>query len=338
MNSTNFDQRVPSVLLIAPDFFGYDEEISVTIESKGFEVTRLYDRPFNSAFMKGLSKVSNSLVSRLVETRYKKVITNFPCDKFEKVLVMSGQTVSIAVLKTIRAKNKDAKLILYLWDSLEMRPWAKEKFDFYDEVVTFDHQNAVKYGLKFRPLFSSYKERETASKIIYDLCFIGTCHNDRYKIVNNVTAIIKNKKFFKFLYLQAPWVYFLYKLFNPCFKQARYADFNFNGMAKSAVDNVFDSSKVILDIEDPRQKGLTIRTYDALMARKKIITTNSEINKYKLFNPSNICVIDRNNIEIDCIFFETPFEDYSESTIHQFSCSQWVDDIFYGVSDDKFLV
>ena len=280
-----------NVLFIAPVFFGYDHEIEKTIVSKGYKITRLYDRPFDSAFMKGLSKVSNTLVCKLVEKRYLAEISKFPNHYFDKVLVITGQTLSDRVLDFIRLKNKSASLILYMWDAINMRPWIEKKFVHYDKVFTFDHNCAEVYGLLFRPLFTSYKFQSDSLNKKYDLSFVGTCHNDRFAVVSIVSQKIGTKSFHRFLYLQARWVFWVYKIINPAFRDAKSSDFSFKGIPKAEVDKIFDSSSVILDIEDPRQKGLTIRIFDALAARKKVITTNNEIKKYPLLDSITLSII-----------------------------------------------
>jgi hypothetical protein len=326
-----------NVLFIAPVFFGYDREIEKTIVSKGYKITRLYDRPFDSAFMKGLSKISNALVCKLVEKSYLAELSKFPDEYFDKVLVITGQTLSERVLNFVRRKNKSARLILYMWDAINMRPWVKKKFVHYDYVFTFDHSCAENYGLLFRPLFTSYQVQSDSINQRYDLSFVGTCHNDRFAIVSMVSQKIGAKTFHRFLYLQARWVFWVYKIINPSFRDAKSRDFSFKGIPKAEVDKIFDSSSVILDIEDPRQKGLTIRIFDALAAKKKVITTNNEIEKYKLFDSNNILVIDRKKCDIDLGFFDTPFSEYTSEISDTFSCSDWVEDVFNTAGQSKFL-
>ena len=43
--------------------------------------------------------------------------------------------------------------------------------------------------------------------------------------------------------------------------------------------SLYKESEVILDINHPGQNGLTMRTFEALGAGKKLITTNTEIKK-----------------------------------------------------------
>ena len=65
----------------------------------------------------------------------------------------------------------------------------------------------------------------------------------------------------------------------------------------------YQKSKVILDINHPYQRGLTLRTFEALGA-KKIITTNQEIKKFPFYNENNVFVIDRTNIRLNKSFLK----------------------------------
>jgi hypothetical protein len=84
---------------------------------------------------------------------------------------------------------------------------------------------------------------------------------------------------------------------------------------------------MILDIEHPKQTGLTIRTLETLGARKKLITTNSSVKDYDFYRDSNICVVDRNDPVIPQCFFDTPYQDVSDAIFNRYRLSGWMDEI-----------
>ena len=58
------------------------------------------------------------------------------------------------------------------------------------------------------------------------------------------------------------------------------------------------------------QVGLTIRTFEALHLKKKLITSNKNIMKYEFYTPNNIYVIDENSEnKIPNEFFESDFDE-----------------------------
>jgi hypothetical protein len=71
-----------------------------------------------------------------------------------------------------------------------------------------------------------------------------------------------------------------------------------------------------------------MRTFEALGAGKKIITTNKEIKKYSFYNSNNIFVIDRENIELEKAFFESNFNPINEVMLSEMSIRGWIKSVF----------
>ncbi len=99
-------------------------------------------------------------------------------------------------------------------------------------------------------------------------------------------------------------------------------------MSKKQTVELVSKSKVIIDIEHLKQKGLTMRTLEMLGSNKKIITTNKEVLNYDFFDENNICVIDRNNPIINKSFFESDFRIIDEEIYNKYSINKWVETIF----------
>jgi spore maturation protein CgeB len=131
-----------------------------------------------------------------------------------------------------------------------------------------------------------------------------------------------------YLFLQAPWVATSYRLLNPSFRSVPNSMLHFAPLPREKVQRVFARSLSILDIQHPRQSGLTMRTFEALGSGKKLITTNPEIAEYDFFNSQNIRIIDRINPEIPEDFFKTPYLHPSQEVYSRHSISGWVDEIF----------
>ena len=70
-----------------------------------------------------------------------------------------------------------------------------------------------------------------------------------------------------------------------------------------------------------------MRTIEMIGMNKKIITTNQTIKEYDFYNPNNICVIDRNNININTNFFDAQYEPLSDQIYIKYSLEQWIKDI-----------
>lgn len=315
------------VLLVAPQFFGYEQEIRGEIERRGAQVDFLLDRPFASVFLKAVTRWRRQWVMAAAE-RYYRNHTNLSAD-YDYVFVVNGQTLSAAALGQWRSRFTRAKFFLYMWDSFGNREDVVGNLRFFDHAFTFDRDDAQNHRIHFRPLFfSSGFEKGVGQEIHWDISFVGTAHTDRYMVVSKVArALGSDIKAYWYLFLQAKWVYWAYKLINPGIRSAKMADFRFDPLTKADVQQVFFASAAVLDIEHPRQTGLTIRALETLGARRKLITTNSSVKSYDFFSPSNICVIDRNEPVFPLDFLQTPYIDVDPAIYERYRLEGWLDEI-----------
>ncbi len=321
------------ILFVAPSFFGYENEIKQALEQRGAQVDLLMDRPFKSSFMRGVTAINRQMVMEIANRHYQKKIIAYARSHYDLVFVINGQTLSPPILSQWRRTFPRAKFVLYAWDSIRNRQTIKKNFEFFDHCFSFDKKDADFFGLKFHPLFFSQGfENTSPQNITYDISFIGTAHTTRYSVVSMMSQFFsKNVRFYKYLYLQAKWVYFYYKATNPTYKSSVINEFAFNPLDKETVQQVFLKSKSILDIEHPLQTGLTIRSLEALGAKKKLITTNKNIIDYDFYNPENILIIDRNEPKVKEEFFYKPYIEVDSLIYEKYSISGWLDHLLQAV-------
>ena len=224
--------------------------------------------------------------------------------------------------------------IFYTWDSFENNKHPKKIIKYFDKKFSFDPNDVVKYDLNFRPLFflDHYKKiYKSETKKIYDLVFLGTAHSDRYKISNEVNDWCQNKglKTFCYYYLPGKIVYYLKRRFDKTFQQFDVKKLSFTSLSTEDILNYYDQSNLILDINHPLQKGLTLRVFEAIGAGKKLITTNQHIQKYSFYNPNNIYIINRENIKLEESFFQNKYQDISTDLYQRSSIEGWLNCLFF---------
>lgn len=317
------------VLLIAPRFFGYEADIQDELSRRGAAVDFILDRPFNSAFLKALTRFRRPWVMPAANRYMRAAIRDLGRDHYDIVLVINGQTLSRSVLNELREQYPAAKFILYMWDSAANRADSVAASETYDRALTFDREDARVHGMVFRPLFyGPGYAAPGAGKPDLQLSFVGTAHTDRYRVVSElVRQLPAGQTAWTYLYLQARWVFHLQKLVNPAFEKARIQEFSFNPLPKTVVQDVFRRSRAILDVEHPSQRGLTIRTLEALGAKKKLVTTNVEVQDYDFFRAENIAVIDRSNPKLPPGFLEQEYVPLSDQIYYFYSIAGWLDDV-----------
>jgi hypothetical protein len=316
------------VLLVVPCFFGYERDIKEELVRQGATVDWLPDRPFDTPAMTALTKLRPKWVLPAADRLYERLLQEFGATHYDLVLVVNGQTLSSHMLRRLRGAFPVAQFVLYLWDSIANRSHVRANLTLFDRIYTFDPDDAARYQLRLRPLFYGHGFNATKpmeAPAHYQISFIGTAHTDRFAVVDRLrTGLHEGVNAFWYLYLQAPWVMHFYRLTKPNMRHSRLEDFNFSPLEKKIVQSVFTESHSILDIEHPRQVGLTMRTFETLGANKKLVTTNAGVREYDFFSAENICVIDRASPRIPPKFFDTPFMPLSDKIRHRYSITGWL--------------
>jgi hypothetical protein len=83
-----------------------------------------------------------------------------------------------------------------------------------------------------------------------------------------------------------------------------------------------------VDIQHPKQQGLTMRAIEALGSRRKLLTTNASIRTYDFYSPENIRIIGRHGVALCPEFFKTPGVEVPELVYHKYSIDGWLDSVF----------
>ena len=314
------------ILFVSPEFFGYDQAICDNIKNKGGYIYRLYDRPFNNAMLHALTKLFPKFISKLLTKYYIKKLQGLEA-QIDIVFVINGQTLSKKFHDYVAAKWPKSTKILYMWDSFENRPNVRDSLKYYSKVFSFDRDACKRFGLNFRPLFFHGKTTDNFSmtRNTYLLSFIGTAHSDRYKILTKLYSQFQDAKVYKFLFLKAKWVYWLYRLFDKNYRQANLSEFHFYPISHAKYLEIISETEILVDIEHPNQSGLTIRNIEYLNSRKKFVTTNADVKNYEFFKSGNIEVIDRNDPKISQEFIERQFVDYDDETLKYYSIDGFVE-------------
>ena len=313
-----------------PRFFGYENEVKGALERQGAIVDWFPDRPFDSPALKGVAKISPSLILTFTDYFYNNLLKKLNTSRYDKIFVINGQTLSYKFLSRLRADNPNAELILYMWDSIKNRPNVLKNISLFDNILSFDIQSAQEFGFKHRPLFFSPGFKPSINlDFTYQISFIGTMHSDRYEVISRVKKNLSPElNSYWYFYLQAQWVYHAYRLAKVGYHGSKIGEFNFKSLHKNEVQKIFSKSFSVLDIEHPNQTGLTMRTLETFGAHKKLITTNHSIKDCDLYNANNICVIDRENPKIPSSFFHEAFIPPEVALYEKYSIECWINEIF----------
>ena len=100
--------------------------------------------------------------------------------------------------------------------------------------------------------------------------------------------------------------------------------FSFDKMSAAEIAKVVDESRIILDVQHPKQTGLTMRTIEMIGMNKKLITTNESIRRYDFFYADNVAVVDRNDVKIPEGFIKIPYRPLPKDIYEKYSLKIWI--------------
>ena len=317
-----------SVLFIGIGFYDYDLIIQQAIEKLGFEVDYFCETPKAITYT-----IANHLKIKSISNRFKSKHSMFIATKckenYDFIFVIKGDVITPKSLEIIRQKNKTAKTILYLWDSIKRMSNYKKIESYFDTIYSFDRVDALNDNkLKFKPLFyrSEYKRDESNHSFLFDLFFIGWAHSDRATLLQKIASNLEKQNLkVKFFIFVGKMSYY----FSKSIRSIRSMTIQ-EPISPKEVVKYSTQSRAILDLAHPLQTGLTMRTIEVLFGiNRKLITTNKDIANYSFYNENNILIINRGKLEIPKSFFEKDFIPYPKEFIDSFFIENWVKDFFY---------
>ena len=326
------------ILFLSANFFGYEKAIQKKLEELGSEVDFYNERPSNSLLSKGIIRVKSTLLKRRIDAYYSKILQEIADRKYDFFLLIKGETVPLFFLEKFNKFNPNATKIFYSYDAASEYPKFLKLYPYFDRNFTFEPADALQYNLHFRPLFflENYGVKRESQNREYDLVFIGSAHTDRYIIGEEVRAKAEELKLKTYFYYYAPGktTFALKKIFDKNLKKFDVKKLSFKKLQHSEIAAIYAKSFAVLDFNKPYQKGLTMRTFEALASGKKLITTNSDIKNYPFYSAENIEILDRENPELSLRFFQSSYKNIDKSILSKMTLESWIECLFIRDQDD----
>ena len=322
--------RGKKILFFAAQFLGYQYEIKKAMEARGAIVDYFDERPANNFFVKAAIRINRDIISSYIDSYHKAIINKTKDIHYDYIFIIKGESISFENIKLLKLLHPNAKVVMYHWDSFANNKNALSLMPYVDVNFSFDFNDCRLYNLTFLPLFyiNEYANVSTDKNMQeYDTLFIGTAHSDRCYIVKRLEEIV-NGNSYSWFYLPSRVLYFRMLLQKNNRKALKNLKINYKALDKKTIIRLYESSKIIIDIQHPKQAGLTMRCIETLGARKKLITTNAQIKEYDFYNPNNILVIDRENPYVSEDFIKGEYVDIPEDIYNKYSIDGWLNQIF----------
>ena len=318
------------VLLVSPLTFSYHEVICAQLRDMGYGVTWWNERARSATWYKLALRLLPGPTRSWSARHFLRLLHALPKNTITQVLVIKGEGLSAEVCTAMRKVLGEVPMGFYLWDGLENAKGVSKIVDGFDCAASFDPVDAAKLGWRHRPLFSRFDAASALPEAGHDFdwCFIGTLHSDRHQVVHRLRlASGQQSRSFVFGYSPSWLMLWVRHLADWTLWRASAGTLSTVPMPAIEVQSIVARSRVVLDVEHPRQRGLTMRTIETLMAGHKLATTNPYIVKSDLYHPSRVCVISRQNPSIPASFLEQPFAPLTAALRDRYTCEGWAQEL-----------
>jgi len=331
------------ILFFSPKFFGYEKEILHEMEKMGAKVVFHSHLPSEHPWIKGLFRLFPKIAWFFSDIFFFSWLEKCHLQSFDLILIVKGEGLSPKFIESLRKRYLSAHIVIYLWDSTLNCKHVELKYPYIDEIFSFDPVDCDRITrFKYRPLFFLNKYlNEANSPSGHGLFFIGTLNGDRPKVICRFLESLKQEVLFDYwLFVRSKIELILRKCFDPYLRKLDSTRLLFIPMpAETTVLHLKDCAAV-LDMEHPKQNGLTMRTFEVIASGKKLITTNKFIKDHDFYDPSRICVIDRNNPSIPVDFLKSEVAPLSIEFTSKYSLRGWIMEILgvAPISGKKLIV
>lgn len=232
-------------------------------------------------------------------------------DKYDYIIVFDSLH-SINLLKYIRKRYRK-RLIFWHWNPIkkdkDISIWEETKK--MCEHWTFNPSDAEKYGMNLNNQFFFYQNQEDISKE-ESAFFVGT-DKGRYKKIVAISDDLTNMGIAIDFHI----------ISMNCNDTRKYIEKTY--MEYSEVMSHIRKSKVVVEIVQDGQNGLTARALEAMFFETKLITNNREICNFNFYNDNNIFIIGEDNNDRLDAFLHTPFQPIEKEVLYQYDANGWLD-------------
>ncbi len=322
-------QNAEKFLLVMPDYSDFPKLFIKNLEQLGFR-TSLITNGFPDYKYKGTERIVNFYRKTFFKDRsYKrKLIADFQKREFLRIaeelsadfnyiLVIRPDVFPISFIKKLKTKTE--KFIAYQWDGIEKFPEVKKYVSFFDSFFCFETVpgfDGIKQTTNFYFDFDNFKPTQIQIKrsqpVFY---FVGLDWEIRRKKIEKFVTFAINNGFKLDFYLQE-------------FEKNEHKNLNIHYLKNriTFAENIelVKNADLLLDFLDPRQVGLSIRFFEGLYYRKKIITDNVAIRNYDFYHSNNILIIENDDYSAVEEFVKKPYYELPEDIVRKYGFSEWI--------------
>lgn len=285
-------RKMKSCLLIIPKhFYSFEKLIREALEAKGYSVDVSNDEYPEGTFGKILGKLQIPLVFSMT---YRSLCEGYlKNQRYDLALIFKGRGINERLIK---AMNRSVdRIIGYNWDSFQLNRAPLKWFRFVTKYYTFDYRDADRWSLPVIELFSSSVTVTDKKEFKYQLSTVVRNHSRRLSYIDRVVSILQPSSVFISIYELNLFTFVINFLKSPrlYFKFRKYI--SFQPLSYSEYSEVMRSSEFTIDCAHETQTGITMRCFEAINMKTKIITNNTYMSRSSHFDTADYIVFDDND-------------------------------------------
>lgn len=315
-------------LLVMPDYSDFSELFMENLERCEFRASLITDKLpdfkyqgnerllnfFRKTFLKD-KNFKKELATKFKQKEFLQLANDLK-QTFDYILVIRPDQFPISFIEELRKKT--SKLIAYQWDGIEKFPEVKNYFSLFDSFFCFEEVENVKNVKKITNFYFDFDDfhpsgtiKKNTAPIFY---FVGLDWENRRNKINKFVQFAVENNFSLNFYLQE---------FDK--NESKNTNIKYIKNRITFAENLefVKESDILLDFVDPRHDGLSIRFFEGMHYKKKVITDNKMVRNYDFYHPNNILVLENNYQDID-EFLKIPYYGISEEIVKKYGFSSWI--------------
>jgi hypothetical protein len=213
--------------------------------------------------------------------------------RYDLAMIVKGRGISPSLAREIR--RHAGRTVGYQFDALDYDPsigrWCSEV----DRMTTFDYRDAEARGWPVVELFCRRPPPAEPPPLRYRLSALMRNHSQRIAFLDQVMQALGpgEREDFVYIFEKSRFSYFINFLRAPGPHWRWRSKVHFTPLSYAKYIEALEGSEFTLDYAHPRQRGATMRSFEALAMGVKLITNNAAPSeKSRFFGPCNSIVVE----------------------------------------------
>lgn len=236
------------------------------------------------------------------------------------LIVIFDVEVWLLNLSYIRFLYPRSRIVVWYWNLVKNESLLSHVKKENIPIVTFDHQDSIRYCLEYHPQF--YWNTELKDKFseenCYDVIYVGRSKG-RLRQLESLYNEFEKSGLNVFFYVVG-----------DSGDSSKILKMHDSFLTYDKVVDICRKCKVILEVNFSNQTGMSLRALEALFLDKKLITTNAAIINEPFYNNGNVLLLQEPfDDSIDSIeaFLYAPIQTVPENVKKKYTVDSWLDAI-----------